>query len=105
MISRKVNPVDNKVSTPDAIEVNMRRVVVNAHVKAMISFLETVCSIVHVIILYNTIRTSYTTLLPIMSLYMIALPYAFLMNTSHNKDRVVEHGWKQVFKNLSLIHI
>ena len=31
---------------------------------------------------------------------MIVLPYAFLMNTSHNKDRVMEHGWKHVFQNL-----
>ena len=35
-----------------------------------------------------------------MFLYMILLPYAFLMNTSHNKKRVVEYGWSNVFKNL-----
>ena len=31
---------------------------------------------------------------------MILLPYAFLMNTSHNKNRIVEYGWINVFKNL-----
>ena len=27
------------------------------------------------------------------------LPGAFLMNTSHNKHRVIEHGWKNVLRN------
>ena len=31
---------------------------------------------------------------------MVLLPYAFLMNTSHNKNRIVEYGWKNVFSNL-----
>ena len=35
-----------------------------------------------------------------MSLYMILLPYAFLMNTSHNKNRLVEYGWSNVIKNV-----
>ena len=31
--------------------------------------------------------------------YLILLPSAFLMNTSHNKRRVIEHGWKNVLRN------
>ena len=31
--------------------------------------------------------------------YLILLPCAFLMNTSHNKRRVVEHGWRNVLRN------
>ena len=31
--------------------------------------------------------------------YLILLPCAFLMNTSHNKRRVIEHGWKIVLRN------
>ena len=31
--------------------------------------------------------------------YLILLPGAFLMNTSHNKHRVIEHGWKNVLRN------
>ena len=79
----------------------MKRVYVNAQVKAMISFLETFSNIVYVIVLYFTVRTSFGTLVILCSLYMIILPYAFLMNTSHNKDKVVEHGWANVFKNVS----
>ena len=50
--------------------------------------------------MWLTVRTSYATLLQIMTLYMVFLPYSFLMNTSHNKYRVVEHGWKNVLRNL-----
>ena len=31
--------------------------------------------------------------------YLILLPCAFLMNTSHNKRRVIEHGWENVLRN------
>ena len=56
--------------------------------------------VVYVIVVSLTVRTTYTTLLTILTLYMIILPYFFLMNTSHNKDRVIEHGWKTVFRNV-----
>ena len=32
--------------------------------------------------------------------YSILLPHAFIMNTSHNKNRVIEYGWKNVLRNL-----
>ena len=35
-----------------------------------------------------------------MLVYHVILPYAFLMNTSHNKNRIVEQGWINVFRNL-----
>ena len=78
----------------------MRRLLVNAQVTAMVSLLEAVSSIVYVIIVLFALRTTYTTLLQIMTVYLVLSPYLFLMNTSHNKNRVVEHGWKNVFKNL-----
>ena len=30
--------------------------------------------------------------------YLILLPSAFLMNTSNNKSRVIEHGWRNVLR-------
>ena len=78
----------------------MRKLVINAQVKATISLLETVFNIVYIITLWFTVRTSFGTVLQGMGLYMVFLPYAALMNTSHNKERVVEHGWKNVFRNL-----
>ena len=34
-----------------------------------------------------------------MLIYMILLPRAFLMNTSHNKRRIIERGWKNCLRN------
>ena len=34
-----------------------------------------------------------------MLIYMILLPRAFLMNTSHNKRRIIERGWKHCLRN------
>ena len=38
---------------------------------------------------------------------MIVLPYSFLMNTSYNKERIIEQGWMNIFKNIfgSLLNI
>ena len=35
-----------------------------------------------------------------MAVYDVLLPYAFLMNTSHNKTRVVSLGWSNVISNI-----
>ena len=78
----------------------MRKILINAEVKAMISFLETISNIFYVIMVWFTVRTSFGTLFQIMALYLVFLPYATLMNTSHNKDRIIKNGWKSVFKNL-----
>ena len=45
-------------------------------------------------------RSSNGILAQVITLYMVILPYAFLMNTSHNKDRIVADGWRNVFRNL-----
>ena len=66
----------------------------------MISLLELSSNIGYVIIISFTIKTSFATLVHFMFLYMVLLPYAFLMNTSHNKNRMVEYGWRNVFSNL-----
>ena len=79
---------------------DMRKMLINAEIKAMISFLETISNILYVIMVWLTVRTSFGTLLQIMALYLVVLPYASLMNTSHNKDRIIKNGWKSVFKNL-----
>ena len=78
----------------------MRRVLVNAQIKAMVSLIESLMNIGYVIIVAFTVRTSFGTLVIMVSLYMVVLPYSFLMNTSHNKNRIIEHGWKNVFNNI-----
>ena len=84
----------------DSHTISQRKILVNSQVKAMISLLELLSNVVYMVIIVFSVKTSYTTLIQIMFLYMILLPYAFLMNTSHNKKRVVEYGWSNVLKNL-----
>lgn len=101
---RKICPSKNKVISKalsnDAHRLNRRKFLVNAQVTAMISFLEAFGAVGYIIIVWFSVRTSYTTLIEVLCLYLILLPYSFLMNTSHNKNRIIEHGWKNVFKNL-----
>ena len=78
----------------------MRKLLVNAQIKAMISIVELLSNVGYILLVYFTTKTSYITLIQIMMLYMIVLPYAFLMNTSHNKNRIIEHGWKNIVRNI-----
>ena len=79
---------------------NMKKVQVNAQVKAMISLLEASINVYYVLLLLFTVRTSLGTLIIQTSTYLIFLPYFSLMNTSYNKDRIIENGWDNVFRNL-----
>ena len=79
---------------------NEKRIHINAQVTAMITFLEMAGNVSFVIILAVTQKTSFMSLCHVMLVYHIILPYAFLMNTSHNKDRIIENGWKNVIKNI-----
>ena len=84
----------------------MRKVLVNAQVTAMISTLESLCFVIHVagvaIIGEKTTTTIFLIMVFYMVLFLLLLPYSFLMNTSHNKNRIVEHGWKNVIRNLTV---
>ena len=84
----------------DSNEYNMKKVRVNAQVKAMVSFIEAIVNMAYVIVRYFTIRNNFGTLMIQNVLYMIILPYFSLMNTSYNKDRIIDKGWKNIFKNL-----
>ena len=88
-------------SLNEAVNVhNMKKVRVNAQVKAMVSFIEGFVNILYILIIAFTVRTSLGTLVMQSVTYLIILPYISLMNTSYNKDRVIENGWKNVLKNL-----
>ena len=84
----------------------MRKVLVNAQVTAMISSIESLFVIVHIAGVAIAGKKTTVTILMVMLLYMvlflIILPYSFLMNTSHNKNRIIEHGWKNVIQNLTV---
>ena len=78
----------------------MRKLLVNAQITATISLIESATSITYIILVAITVRTNYGTLINLLVLYMIVLPYSFLMNTSHNKERIIEQGWINIFQNI-----
>ena len=57
-------------------------------------------SLAFCMVILITIRVTYGSTAIMTFLYMVVVPYSFLMNTSHNKNRIVEHGWKTVFNNI-----
>ena len=79
---------------------NKRKVEVNAQVTAVITALEVLGNLVNSVIWMFIIGfTGFSTLGLNMLLYFILLPCIFLMNTKHNKNRIVEKGWKNVIRN------
>ena len=66
----------------------------------MISSLEVFGNVTVVILLALTKGTTLLSLMHGMVFYAILIPRTFLMNTSHNKNRIVENGWKNVMKNV-----
>ena len=42
----------------------------------------------------------FTSSVSIMFLNFVVLSYAFMMNTKYNKNRIIEYGWLNVFKNI-----
>ena len=97
---RKISPSSRQVSSDEATKLNMRKLHVNAQITATISIIESIITITYTIIVALTVRTSFGTLINIMILYMIIVPYSFLMNTSDNKERIIEIGWMNVVKNI-----
>ena len=101
----KVDPSENRIAAKSLSKIindsNMRRMKVNAQVTAVITLLEAFGNCVIMIIVFTTPKLNgYEALIPTILLDFVLLPYAFLMNTSHNKDRVIEDGWNSVFKNV-----
>ena len=78
----------------------MKKVQVNAQVTVVVSLFEFLGNVLYLLLLVYFKGTTFVSLFHAISLYYIVLPYAFLMNTSDNKHRVVENGWANVFKNL-----
>ena len=90
----------SKLLSDNANKINRKKVRINAQVTAIISVLEIVFQMTSVMIVGLVTRANTAgTIIIGLSVYFILLPRAFLMNTSHNKNRIVEYGWKNVFMN------
>ena len=80
----KNNTAANSVSKSQ-VQINKRRVRVNAQVTAVISLIEITFNIICAVIILITVRHTLLITLLNMTLYMVIIPYTFLMNTSENK--------------------
>ena len=78
----------------------MKKIMVNAQVTSIISFLELSSMVLYTVIIKLNKGTSFYSLIYAMVVYDVILPYAFHMNTSHNKTRVVSLGWTNVILNI-----
>ena len=79
---------------------NIRKVETNARVAFVIWIMEfcaNICIIIVWAIVYG--KTTFATLTTNIIWYYIILPHILLMNTAHNKDLVVDQGWKTTIKN------
>ena len=93
-VSPATNPIASENLSHNQNEVNMKKVKTNAQVTSMVCIIETAVN------LFNWISFGLTGFwISLFILYLILLPYIFLMNTSHNKERVIEYGWKNVVGN------
>lgn len=62
--------------------------------------IESSSNVAFIVVLWYFKGTTFFSLLLPLTLYLVILPYAFLMNTSENKNRIVDLGWKNVLRNL-----
>ena len=78
---------------------NMKLVDVNARVTLVIWILESITNIAILVTIVVLGQTSLGNTTNAMIWYYLIISYTFLMNTSYNKDRIIESGWKIVIFN------
>ena len=78
----------------------MKKLQVNAQVTYFTSLLELFGNATIVVHVVYTKSATFSTLIHNMIFYCILSPHVFLTNTSDNKYRIVEYGWKNVIRNL-----
>ena len=78
----------------------MRRMKVNAQITTMTTALEFLGCLSYLIHVRITKGTNLASFIHFQSIYFILVPYAFLMNTSNNKFRVIQNGWCGVIRNI-----
>ena len=78
----------------------MKKLKVNAQVTAINTIIEMTGSITYIIILAIMKGNTFNSFIYQQFFYNILLPFSFLSNTSDNKTRIVEVGWKNVIRNI-----
>ena len=101
---RQLSP-SNRIAHRDAMtnKCNMKKLQINAQVTAMTTLIEhigNVTSLVFTIHFTTNLSWFLSRLILEILFYCIIVPHSFLMNTSDNKNRIMEYGWKGVIQNL-----
>ena len=78
----------------------MKKLKVNAQVTTINTLVEMTGSITYTIILAIMKGNTFNSFIYQQFFYNILLPFSFLSNTSDNKTRIVDVGWKNVMKNI-----
>ena len=100
LIFRHIKESITRQKNPNVESNDMKKIMVNAQVTSIISILELSSMVLYAVIIKLNKGTSFFSLIYAMAVYDVILPYAFLMNTSHNKTRVVSLGWTNVILNI-----
>ena len=78
----------------------MKKLKLNAQVTAINTLAEMIFSISYVIVLAIMKGNNFYVFIYTQFFSSILFPFTFLSNTSENKDRILEVGWKNVMKNI-----
>ena len=100
---RQIQPSHSKYLglSDDVHRKNERLMHVNAQVTAVTTMMEfSGNGINFIIFLVLGGHGKFTSSVLNMLLNFVVLSYAFLMNTKYNKNRIIEYGWLNVFKNI-----
>ena len=84
----------------DSKHIDIRRLKVNAQITALITLIEFLGNLTLFLHLYFVESNPWTSTIHGMVFYNIICPYAFLSNTTDNKNRIIDTGWGSIFRNL-----
>ena len=84
----------------DSKHIDIRRLKVNAQITALITLIEFLGNLTMLLHLFFVESNPWSSIIHTMVFYDIIIPYALLANTKDNKNRIIDSGWKSIFKNL-----
>ena len=79
---------------------NLKKWKVNAQITAATTMVEFLGHLTFVIHLKLANGSNLASAIHFEAIYAILIPYSLLKNTSDNKNRIIEAGWKNIFKNI-----
>ena len=99
---RKSNGEETQLDEADKAQLrnSLKRWEVNAQITAATTIVEFLGNLTYVIHLKIAKGSNLASATHFELIYAILIPYSLLKNTSDNKNRIIEAGWKNIFKNI-----